>query len=345
MFNVVVVIQAAEQRTTMSQVQYYKEVDLSIIVPVYNEEGNVELLYNEIVDVLSGYDKSYELVFIDDGSVDRSFEILNQIQLFDDHILLVQFKKNFGQTAALAAGFQQSHGKVVITLDGDLQNDPADIPMMVEKLEEGFDLVCGWRSPRADNYFLRIIPSRVANYVIGLVTDVKLHDYGCTLKVMRNDIAKNLELYGDMHRLIPALASFHGADICEVKVNHRSRRSGTSKYGLARTFGVILDVLTLKFFMSYSSRPIQFFGGLGLFLGFVGCSILGWYGLQYFAFGLSLNDRPMLLLAVLLVVAGLQFITFGLLAELQIRTYHESQNKSIYKIRKIFGKVDSASSK
>ena len=318
---------------------------LSVVVPVYNEEGNVELLYNEIVDVLSGYDKSYELVFIDDGSIDRSFEILNQIQLSDDHILLVQFRKNFGQTAALAAGLQHSQGKVIITLDADLQNDPADIPMMVDKLEEGFDLVCGWRSPRADNYFLRIIPSRVANYVIGLLTDLKLHDYGCTLKAMRHDLAKNLELYGDMHRLIPALASFHGADICEVKVNHRPRRTGTSKYGLTRTFGVILDMLTLKFFMNYSSRPIQLFGGLGLFFGFVGCLILGWYGLQYFAFGMSLNNRPMLLLAVLIVVAGLQFITFGLLAELQIRTYHESQNKPIYKIRKTFGKIDGTSSK
>ena len=327
----------------MSEAQNYREVDLSIIIPVYNEEGNVELLYNEIVDVLSAYNRSYELIFIDDGSTDRSFEILNQIQLSDDHVLLVQFRKNFGQTAALAAGFEHSQGKVVITMDADLQNDPADIPMMVDNLEEGFDMVCGWRSPRMDNYFLRIIPSRVANYFIGFLTNLKLHDYGCTLKAMRSDLAKHLELYGEMHRLIPALASFHGADICEVKVNHRPRRTGTSKYGLTRTFGVILDIVTLKFFMNYSSRPIQFFGGLGLSLGFLGCSILSWYAIRYFAFGMSLNDRPMLLLAILLVVAGLQFITFGLLAELQIRTYHESQNKPIYKIRKMIGKIDIAS--
>jgi len=329
----------------MSEAQAYTGVDLSIIIPVYNEEGNVELLYKEIVEVLSGYNRSYELILIDDGSTDRSFEILNRIQLSDEHVLLVQFRKNFGQTAALAAGFEHSQGEVVVTMDADLQNDPADIPMMVDKLEEGFDMVCGWRSPRMDNYFLRIFPSRVANYVIGLLTNQKLHDYGCTLKAMRNDLAKNLELYGEMHRLIPALASFHGSDICEVKINHRPRKSGTSKYGITRTFGVILDIVTLKFFMNYSSRPIQFFGGLGLISGFLGSSILGWYGFRYFVFGMSLNDRPMLLLAVLLVVAGLQFITFGLLAELQIRTYHESQNKPIYKIRKIVGNINMASSK
>jgi glycosyltransferase involved in cell wall biosynthesis len=324
----------------MEDVDYKSEIGLSVVLPVYNEEENIRPLYKELIATLGHGSNSYEIVFVDDGSTDKSLLALKEIQSSDPKVRVVQFRKNFGQTASLAAGINLARGAVVVTLDADLQNDPADIPKMLEELKNGYDLVCGWRTPRKDSFLFRTMPSKIANFFIGMLTDVKLHDYGCTLKVMQRDVAKSLKLYGEMHRLIPALASSYGVAICEVKVNHRPRIAGESKYGMARTFGVILDVLTVKFFLSYSSRPIQLFGGIGLLSGFVGSSILGWYGFQKLAFGLPLNDRPALLLAILLVVAGLQFITFGLLAELQIRTYHESQNKPTYAIRKIYQTIE-----
>lgn len=313
-----------------------KAVDMSVVLPVYNEEGSLQILYEELCTVLDACVDSYEIIFVDDGSTDESLNILKRIQSADSRLRVVQFRKNFGQTASLSAGLKLARGNIVITMDADCQNDPADIPRMLEQLNNGYDLICGWRHPRKDNFFLRTIPSKIANIFIGMLTDIKLHDYGCTLKVMQRDVAKNIELYGEMHRLIPALASSYGVDICEVKVNHRRRMHGKSKYGIARTFGVILDVMTVKFFLSYSSRPIQLFGGVGLLSTMAGLSILGWYGFQKIVFGMSLNDRPVLLLALLFVISGLHFITFGLLAELQIRTYHESQSKPIYAIRKIY---------
>jgi glycosyltransferase involved in cell wall biosynthesis len=272
--------------------------------------------------------------------LDGSLNTLREIQEKDSNVRIVQFRRNFGQTAALAAGFDVARGQVIATLDADGQNDPRDIPKMLEQLEDGYDLVCGWRYRRKDNLFSRTLPSKVANIIIGVLTDIKLHDYGCTLKVMRSDLAKSLKLYGEMHRLIPALSSSYGAKISEIKVNHRPRVSGISKYGLTRTFRVILDVITVKFFLNFSNRPIQLFGSFGLLSTLCGVSILGIYGFRKIIFGMSLTDRPILLLAALLIVTGFQFITFGLLAELQVRTYHESQDKPTYLIRKIYESLE-----
>ena len=316
------------------------QIKLSVVLPVFNEEGNLSVIYEEIRDVCTELACTYEIIFIDDGSLDGSLNTLIEIQKKDSNVRVVQFRRNFGQTAALAAGFAIARGQVIVTLDADCQNDPRDIPIMLKKLEEGYDLVCGWRHRRQDNYLSRTLPSKIANFIIGLLTDIKLHDYGCTLKVMRSDLAKSLKLYGEMHRLIPALSSSYGARISEVKVNHRPRVSGLSKYGLSRTLRVVLDVITVKFFLSFSSRPIQLFGSFGLISVLGGVSILGVYGVRKIFLGMSLTDRPILLLAVLLIIGGLQFITFGLLAELQIRTYHESQDKPTYLIRTIYESLE-----
>ena len=316
------------------------QIKLSVVLPVFNEEGNLAVIHEEIRVVVTELACTYEIIFIDDGSLDGSLNTLIEIQKKDSNVRVVQFRRNFGQTAALAAGFAVARGQVIVTLDADCQNDPRDIPIMLKKLEEGYDLVCGWRYRRQDNYFSRTLPSKIANFIIGLLTDIKLHDYGCTLKVMRSDLAKSLKLYGEMHRLIPALSSSYGARISEVKVNHRPRVSGLSKYGLSRTLRVVLDVITVKFFLSFSSRPIQLFGSFGLISVLGGVSILGVYGVRKIFYGMSLTDRPILLLAVLLIIGGLQFITFGLLAELQIRTYHESQNKPTYLIRTIYESLE-----
>ena len=229
------------------------QIKLSIVLPVFNEDGNLSLLYEEIRVVCTELACTYEVIFIDDGSLDGSLDTLRTIQLKDSNVRIVQFRRNFGQTAALAAGFDVARGQVIATLDADSQNDPRDIPKMLEQLEDGYDLVCGWRYRRKDNFFSRTLPSKVANIFIGLLTDIKLHDYGCTLKVMRSDLAKSLKLYGEMHRLIPALSSSYGAKISEIKVNHRPRVSGMSKYGLTRTLRVILDVITVKFFLNLSA--------------------------------------------------------------------------------------------
>jgi glycosyltransferase involved in cell wall biosynthesis len=316
------------------------QIKLSVVLPVFNEEGNLSVIYEEMRVVCTELACTYEIIFVDDGSLDGSLNTLREIQQKDSNVRVIQFRRNFGQTAALAAGFAIARGQVIVTLDADCQNDPKDIPIMLKKLEEGYDLVCGWRYRRQDNYFSRTLPSKIANFIIGLLTDIKLHDYGCTLKVMRSDLAKSLKLYGEMHRLIPALSSSYGARISEVKVNHRPRVSGLSKYGLSRTLRVVLDVITVKFFLSFSSRPIQLFGSFGLISVLGGVSILGVYGVRKIFFGMSLADRPVLLLAVLLIIGGLQFITFGLLAELQIRTYHESQDKPTYLIRTIYESLE-----
>ncbi len=316
------------------------QIKFSAVVPVFNEQGNLRRLYEEMRVVCTELACTYEIIFIDDGSSDGSLTTLKEIQQKDSNVRVIQFRRNFGQTAALAAGFDVARGQIIATLDADCQNDPRDIPAMFERLEDGYDLVCGWRHHRKDNYLSRTLPSRVANIIIGQLTDVKLHDYGCTLKIMRSDLAKSLKLYGEMHRLIPALSSSHGAKISEIKVNHRLRVSGVSKYGLTRTLRVILDIITVKFFLNFSSRPIQLFGSVGLLSTLSGVAILGVYGFQKIFFGLSLTDRPVLLLAVLLVIGGLQFITFGLLAELQVRTYHESQDKPTYVIREIYESLE-----
>ncbi len=306
---------------------------LSVVLPVFNEEDNIEPLYREICEALGDID--FEVLFVDDGSTDASLARLKKIQAGDARVRVVVFRRNFGQTAAMAAGFDLARGRFIATLDADRQNDPRDIPAMLARLEDGYDMICGWRHQRQDGFWLRLLPSRIANRIISYTTDVKLHDYGCTLKVMRADTAKQIRLYGEMHRFIPAIASWSGVRIAEMKVNHRARVAGTSKYGISRTLRVILDLMTVKFLLGYAGRPIQLFGPIGLASGLLGAVLVAWLLVERLVFDQPLGDRPILLFAVLLVFIGLQFITVGLLAELQARTYYESQGKPIYSLREI----------
>jgi len=319
-------------------------VKLSVVIPIYNEEENIPLLYEELHEVLNGLDCDSEIVFVDDGSSDRSLELLQKLHEKDRDVVVVSFRRNFGQTAAMAAGFDYASGDVIVTMDGDLQNDPHDIPKLLARMEEGYDLVSGWRFNRQDAFINRKLPSMIANKLISVVTGVHLHDYGCTLKMFRSEITKGIRLYGEMHRFIPAIASGMGSRIAEVKVNHRPRRFGTSKYGISRTIRVILDLLTVKFLLSYATRPIQVFGLLGFISGGLGFAIALVMTIQRQFFGIPLGNRPLLLLAVLLIFMGMQFISMGLLGELQARTYHEAQNKPIYTVRVVLdhGKTKSS---
>ena len=309
--------------------------ELSVVLPVYNEKDNLNQMHSELKRALDDVGMSYEILFVDDGSNDGSMKVLELISASDCNVRVVQFRRNFGQTAALAAGFDLSKGEIIITLDADLQNDPADISILLDAINQGADLVCGWRRHRKDGYWLRLVPSKFANAIISLTTDVKLHDYGCTLKAMRREVAESLRLYGEMHRFIPAIASWYGINIVEVQVNHRARTSGTSKYGLSRTYRVILDLLTVKFMLAPSSRPIHLFGNLGLLAGSVGGVLLAWLGIQRIFFGVPLANKSIVYLAILLIIVGFQLVTLGLLAELQSRSYHESSGKPNYVIRKI----------
>lgn len=308
-------------------------VDVSVVIPLLNEAENLESLHAQLDAALSGIYRTYEIIFVDDGSTDGSFEILQEIAARDPHVRVIQLRRNFGQTPAFSAGFDQARGEVIVTMDADLQNDPADIPMLLDKMDEGYDIVSGWRVRRQDQYLKRRLPSKIANALISYMTGVKLHDYGCSLKAYRREVVTNLHLYGEMHRFIPALASWMGVRVAEVPVNHRARRFGRSKYGLSRVTRVILDLITVKFLLNYGTRPIQVFGLVGA-LCFVLGSAIGLYlsALKIF-FGEGLSDRPLLLLAVLLVVLGVQLIIMGLLGELVVRTYYESQNKPTYAIR------------
>ncbi len=317
---------------------FQPDLDLSIILPVYNEEENIVQMHAEIDVVMQGMGVAYEIIFINDGSNDLTLNRLLEIRDSDPNSVVVEFRRNFGQTAAMSAGFDLARGEVIVSMDSDRQNDPRDIPMLVEKIGDGYDLVSGWRYERQDGLLLRLIPSKIANKLIGFTTDVKLHDYGCSLKAFRWDTAKQLSMYGEMHRFIPAIASWVGARITEVKVNHRARTAGVSKYGISRTFRVILDLITVKFLMNYSARPLQFFGAIGLVSTSLGMLIGLYLSIQKLFFGVGLSDRPALLLAVVLVFIGLQFITSGLLAEMITRTYHESQDKPTYTIRKVYGR-------
>jgi len=312
-------------------------VKLSIVIPIYNEEENVKPLYSELKEVLDTLGHDYEIIFIDDGSRDSSLVLLEEIQQQDEQVVVISFRRNFGQTAAMSAGFDYATGDVIVTMDGDLQNDPHDIPGMFEKLSEGYDLVSGWRFKRQDSFLNRRLPSMIANKIISVVTGVHLHDYGCTLKIFRKEITRGIHLYGEMHRFIPAIASGVGGEIAELKVNHRPRRFGTSKYGISRTIRVVLDLMTVKFLLSYATRPIQVFGLLGILSGGIGFCIAMILTIERQFFGMPLANRPLLLLAVLLIFMGMQFISMGLLAELQARTYHESQRKPIYVVRKVLG--------
>jgi glycosyltransferase involved in cell wall biosynthesis len=275
------------------------------------------------------------VVYVDDGSTDGSFEALAALQAADPHVVVVRFARNYGQTAALAAGFDHADGDIVVTLDADRQNVPADIPALVAKLDAGYDLAAGWRCKRRDPWLSRKLPSVLANALIGWITGVRLHDYGCTLKAMRHDVVRGLRLYGEMHRFIPALASDLGARIVEVPVDHRPRVAGRSKYGISRAVRVFLDLVTVKFLSSYSTRPIQVFGVIGLLSSGVGLLVTGMLGVERLVFGVRLANRPLLWLGILLTLMGMQFITMGLLGELLIRTYHEAQNKPVYRVSEV----------
>ena len=310
-------------------------MELSVVIPVYNEEENVEPLFREIKGILASLGKSYEIIAVDDGSKDGTFPMLSRLHCAESSLKVVRLKRNFGQTAALAAGLAHADGDIVVLMDGDLQNDPADIPALLAKLDEGNDLVAGWRYNRRDSFFNRRLPSMIANRLISWMTTVKLHDYGCTLKAMRKDVAKGLRLYGEMHRFIPAIAHERGAQVTELKVNHRPRAHGTSKYGISRTLRVILDLLTVKFLSSYSTRPAHIFGPIGVISGLIGFALALYLTVQKLFYDLDIGSRPLLLLAVLLIFIGFQFVTMGLLGEMLARTYHESQDRPVYVVGEV----------
>lgn len=310
-------------------------MDLSVIVPIRNEAPNISRLHAELTAVLSRVGRPYEIIAIDDGSTDESFDALVRCQQGDAHLRIIRFRRNFGQTAAFAAGFAYARGRIIVTTDGDLQNDPADIPRMIDELDRGYDIVSGWRKHRQDALLTRRLPSRIANSLISAATGVRLHDYGCSLKVFRAEVVKPLKLYGEMHRFLPAIASELGVRISEIDVHHRPRQHGKSNYGLSRTLRVILDLITVKFLLSYSTRPLQMFGLLGMAMGSLGGIILVWLTYTKFIGHQGIGDRPLLLFGILLVFTGVQLLTLGLLAEVQARTYHESQNKPTYVVREI----------
>ena len=323
-----------------SRIEPTPPVEVSVVVPLYNEEQSVDPLHEQLAKVLDELGRSYEIVYVDDGSRDATPQRLEEIAHRYPHVRVVRFRRNFGQTAALQAGIDASRGRLLVFLDGDLQNDPTDIPRLLAKLDEGFDVVSGWRNDRHDTLSRRL-PSRIANALISWVTGVHLHDYGCTLKAYRREVLTPVRLYGEMHRFIPAYASWAGAEIVEVPVTHHPRRYGTSKYGITRTARVLLDLMTVKMLGSYSTKPIYFFGFLGFFfwfLGFLaGVEVLAEKILPPHTYA---HQNPMLLLAVFLALLGMQFVLMGLLAELQMRTYHESQHKPTYLIRQMYGSED-----
>ncbi len=315
---------------------------ISVVVPVYNEEANVEPLLATLQDALEGLGRPYELIVVDDGSTDGTAARLREATVRFPALRVLRLRSNFGQSAALAAGFDFARGELVVTLDGDRQNDPADIPRLLEKLKEGYDVVSGWRRERRDPFWSRRLPSRLANAIISWITGVHLHDYGCALKVYRREILRDIALYGEMHRFLPALARWVGATVGEVPVAHWPRRSGVSKYGLGRTVRVLLDLVTVKFLMSYWTRPIQMFGLLGLVTGGAGFLLAAILSYQRIFQGVGLANRPILLLAVLLVLVGIQFVSIGLLGEMLVRTYHESQRKPVYIIREMVSGRDAS---
>ena len=310
-------------------------VALSIVVPIYNEEESLPFLVNQLLEVLQPMEETFELVLVNDGSSDDSAEVIRKLSFEIPELVGVLLRKNYGQTAAMAAGFDISSGEIVVTLDGDLQNDPADIPLLVNKIRDGFDLVSGWRYRRQDAAISRKLPSKIANRLIGKVTGVRLNDYGCSLKAYRKEVLTDMRLYGELHRFLPVLANIEGARITEVKVNHRARQFGSSKYGIDRTFRVLMDLLTVWFMNRFLTRPMYVFGFGGI-LAIIGSFITSFYLLTIKLLGEDIGNRPLLIFALLLAVTGVQLFGFGLLGELQIRTYHESQNRPIYRIRDTF---------
>ena len=309
--------------------------DISVIIPVYDEAENLPALVGELGRVLDGLGCLAEVVAVDDGSSDGSFEQLVALRVGEPRLRIVRLARNYGQTAALAAGIEHARAPIIVSIDADRQHDPADIPRLLAALTDDVDVVNGWRHPRRDAWLTRRLPSRLANALISLVTGTALHDYGCTLRVMRAAVARELRLYGELHRFIPALAADLGARVIELPVHHRPRTAGRSKYGLSRTLRVVLDLLTVKFLSGFSTRPIQLFGLLGLICATAGAGLTGYLGFERLVLGVRLADRPIVLLAILMVMVGVQFVSIGLLGEMLVRTYHESQAKPIYRVREV----------
>ena len=309
--------------------------EISIIVPIYNEVESLPILVEAIAKSLQDTEKTYELICVDDGSTDGSTQLLTELATQTPHLKGVILRRNYGQTPAMAAGFKYAAGEILITLDADLQNDPADIPLLLETLEQGHDLVSGWRKQRQDDAVTRLLPSKIANWLIGKVTGVQLHDYGCSLKAYRAEVVADMNLYGELHRFLPALAFIEGARITEIPVRHHARQYGHSKYGLGRTFRVLMDLLTVWFMKKFLTRPMHIFGSMGLLSMTVGLALGMYLTLLKLAFGQDIGGRPLLILAVVLLLTGVQLFCFGLLGELMMRTYHESQDRPIYRVRDV----------
>lgn len=313
--------------------------DISVVAPVYNEVESIPHLLDAIALTFTESELSYEIILVDDGSTDGSAQFLKEQAEIRNDLKAIILRRNYGQTAAMAAGFNYARGKKIVTLDADLQNDPADIPMLLAKLDEGYDMVSGWRQNRQDKALTRLLPSKIANWLIRRVTEVRIHDYGCSLKVYRAELVADMNLYGELHRFLPALAYIEGARITEMPVRHHARRFGSSKYGLSRTFRVMMDLLTIVFMKKFLTRPMHVFGLLGLISMVSGGAISIYLTFVKLAFQEDIGNRPLLILAVLLLVTGVQLFSFGLLAELLMRTYHESQGRPIYRVREIISKV------
>jgi glycosyltransferase involved in cell wall biosynthesis len=309
--------------------------EISIVVPIYNEEDSVGPLVGSIEKVMGSLKRPWELIFVDDGSNDGTFERVRGICREHKSVRLIRLRRNFGQTAAMSAGFDHARGGVLVTLDGDFQNDPEDIPALLKLLEDGYDIVNGWRKERKDTWLTKVLPSKIANWLIGRMTGVRLHDYGCSLKAYRSEVIKEIQLYGELHRFIPALAMIHGARITEIPVRHHPRLKGKSKYTPAKGFRVLMDLVIVLFLKSFGQKPFHVFGWIGMILFSIGVAVDGYLTLEKIFLGVDIGDRPMLLFGTLLILAGLQFFSVGILAEIQVRTYHESQGKPIYTIREI----------
>jgi glycosyltransferase involved in cell wall biosynthesis len=313
-------------------------VKYSIVVPFHNEEENVTALYARLKQVMEQVGDNFELVLVDDGSNDRTYKLLEEIAAVDSRVLVVKLRRNFGQTSALAAGFDHASGEFILAMDGDLQHDPNDIPAFIEKLEEGYEVVSGWRRERIDNFFLRRIPSSCANWLMARLSGVDIHDFGTTFKAYRREVIQNIPLYGEMHRFIPALASWYGASICEIPIRNVNRERGKSHYGIGRTFHVFFDLMTIRFLLKYMGRPLHFFGGFGA-LGILSGSLISvvLLGMKILDPHQNLMDDhgPMFVIGAVLIVAGIQMVAIGLLGELQVRHYHSVQNRAPYTIDRV----------